>query len=88
MEAELQLTIRLAARVQNVNRSEGFLGTAAFIEEHLLSGAMALLGVVTLKLGVRVPPSPQAPDKSPLRFPGSGDFFCHPALTWPPSLWP
>lgn len=49
MEAELQLTIRLAARVQNVNRSEGFLGTAVFVEEHLLSGAMALLGAVTLK---------------------------------------
>ena len=49
MEAELHLTIRLAARVQNVNRSEGFLGTAAFVEEHLLSGAMALLGVVALK---------------------------------------
>jgi hypothetical protein len=49
MEAELQLPIRLAATVQNVNRSEGFLGTAAFVEEHLLSGAMALLGVVTLK---------------------------------------
>jgi hypothetical protein len=49
MEAELQLTIRLAARVQNVNRSEGFLGTAALVDEHLLSGAMALLGVVALK---------------------------------------
>jgi len=47
MEAELQLTVRLAARVQNVNRSEGFLGIA--VEEHLLSGEMALLGVVTLK---------------------------------------
>jgi hypothetical protein len=49
MEAELHLTVRLAARVQNINRSEGFLGTAAFVKEHLLSGAMALLGVVALK---------------------------------------
>jgi len=49
MEAELHLTVQSAARVQNVNRSEGFLGTAAFAEEHLLSGAMAFRGVVALK---------------------------------------
>jgi hypothetical protein len=49
MEAELQLTVRLVVWVQDVNRSEGFLGTTAFVEEQLLSGAMALVGVVTLK---------------------------------------
>jgi len=32
---------------------KAFLGTAAFVEEHLLSGAMALHGAVTLmKFGV------------------------------------
>jgi len=52
MEAELHPTIQSAARVQNVNRSDGFLGTAAFVKEHLLSGAMALLVVALKKFGV------------------------------------
>ena len=53
MEAELQPTIQLVAGTQVVNRSAAFWAPAAFMEKHLLPGAMALLDAVTLKkLGV------------------------------------